>query len=275
MGICEFKPIKIDLKNPSYIYDKKCKQNDTLILNFTVLDDCIAADLTNYSCILNANKNGVGYEVRDTKITKTNNNIRIECETSTTQIAGTLALELLFIDTINHKQKTSFDIEIEIRKSVMADSNGNVPTIVMTQLEHLDESIAKVEGTILKAEQTNNTLNSTNDKGTNTNNALNTSINNANTAKTNCNAATGNLNNAVNAANGTINDLKQANTAYTQHINNADIHATKAEKDKWNAYEAKITELTTIIDDFIYSGAAVTDDDGANVTDDNNENVLM
>lgn len=267
MAICEFKPIKIDLKNPSYIYDRKCKQNDTLIFNFTVLDDNLPADLTGYSCIMNVNKNDTAYEIRDTDITPNGNNIKIKCPSSVSQIAGTLKLELKFIDTINKMQKSSFDIEIEVKKSVLADSNGNVPVSLITQLEHLDESIAKVEGTILKAEQTNNTLNSTNDKGTNTNNALNTSIDNANTAKLNCDTATGNLNNAVSEANETINELKQTNTAYTQHINNADIHVTKAEKDKWNAYEAKITELTNIIDNYLYLDAYVVNGSD-NVIDD-------
>lgn len=273
MAICELNAIKIDLKTESYISDRKCKQNDTLILNFTILDYSVAANLTGYKCVLKVNKADKGYEIRDTDITQTDNKVKIKCPSSVTQFAGDLNLEVCFIDTINNLQKTSFDICIEVRKSVLGNSDGTLPPVIFTQLQQLDEIIAKVESSISKAEQTNNTLNSTNDKATNTNTALNASINNANTAKSNCDTATGNLNNAVNAANGTINELKQANSQYTQHINNADIHVTKDEKINWNNNLQLVQDLMRIVNMFI-AGAYLVDENNNNIVDENGNFII-
>lgn len=54
-----------------------------------------------------------------------------------------------------------------------------------------------------------------------------------------------------------------------------DIHVTKELKDKWNAYETKITELINIIDNYVYADACVVDDDNNNVVNDDSNAVIV
>ena len=54
-----------------------------------------------------------------------------------------------------------------------------------------------------------------------------------------------------------------------------DIHVTKAQKDKWDAYEAKITELTNIIDNILFKDAFVVDDEGNFIVDDEGNSIIV
>jgi len=272
-GICELGLIKVNLKSKTYIPEKACKQNDTLILDFEMWDGSILADLTGWNCMIKANKNKKAWQVEDAIVSTSTSRVHIECKSTLTQLAGSLLLELFFSN--NGLQKTSFNIEIDVEQTVMGNTDGTVPECIITPLENLDKNLAQISNAISQANAVKTQVDASTSTANTANTALNSTINNANAAKASCDTATSNLNTAVNTANLTIDELKQSNTAYTQHINNADIHVTRPEKDKWNAYEARIIELTTIIDEFIYLDAAVTDDDGNNVTDDNNENVIM
>lgn len=108
----------------------------------------------------------------------------------------------------------------------------------------------------------------TNNTASNLNSALNASIGNANTSKSS-------LDNSIGNAEQTILDLQQTNSVYTEHVNNMDIHVTKELKDKWNAYETKITELINIIDNYVYADACVVDDDNNNIVDDDSNAVIV
>lgn len=275
MAIYEFEYIDIDLKNEDNILSGKCKQGDTLTFNFNVFDNGVNADLSNLSMLLKANKDNKGYEIRDTGITINGNIVKVKCPASITQYAGDLRLELCFMNTASGLQKSSFDILIKVKKSVIGNADGTVPVVIMTQLEQLNTNLAQIAGRVDEAKAINNTLTTTNNTANSTNSTLNATINSANTSITNVAGAKANLDSSIAIANDLKAELLNQNSSINQHINNFDIHVTKVEKDKWNAYETKVTELTNIIDNYIYLDAFVTDDNDNNVTDDNENTVII
>ena len=268
MAITVLQPIRIDVKQDTYIYPRAVKQNDTLTLNFSIWDDNVSADLSRFTCLLKANKSkGKGYEIRDATIS--GNNVSIKCPSSITQFAGELLLELCFIDSANKLQKSSFNIIIEVQPSVLATNDkGDLPQCIITVAENLDKNLADISETVQKAEIANRTLTTTVNNANSANSTLNTSISNANNIK-------GNLDSSIATGKQTIEDLKNVNGDYTKHINNMDIHVTKAQKDKWDAYEAKITELTNIIDNILFKDAFVVDDEGNFVVDDEGNSIIV
>lgn len=268
MAITVLKTIRIDVKQDTYIYPHKVKQNDTLTLNFSIWDDNVSADLSNYICLLKANKsNGKGYEIRDATIN--GNNVSIKCPSSITQFAGELLLELCFIDSTNSLQKSSFNIIIEVQPTVLAtNDSGDLPQCVITAAEQLDKDLRDIETTVQKAETSNRTLTNTVNNANTANLNLNSSISTGNTLKNN-------LDNSIATGKQTIEDLKKTNSEYTDHINNLDIHVTKEQKNKWDAYEAKITELTNIIDNILYKDAVVIDDEGNFIVDDEGNTIIV
>lgn len=266
MGMCNI-PAIVNIKEEFYLSPLKCKQNDTLIFDFQVFDGSILADVNGWSCMLKADKNnGMGYQVEEAKVTASNSNIHIECESTLTQFAGTLLLELFF--TKNGLQKTSFDIEIIVRKSVLGNSDGTVPECIITPLQKLDENLTKISESINNANAAKTALDNSINTANNINSTLGSTINTANTSKSN-------LDSSISSGKATIDELKKTNSAYTDHIKNLDIHVTKTQKDKWDSYETRLTELINIVDDYIYKDTIVTDDNNENVTDDDNENVIM
>ena len=268
MAITVLKPIRIDVKQDTYIYPYKVKQNDTLTLNFSVWDDNVSADLSRFTCLLKVNKSkGKGYEIRDATIS--GNNVSIKCPSSITQFAGELLLELCFIDSANSLQKSSFNIIIEVQPTVLATNDkGDLPECVITAAEQLDKDLRDIEATVQKAEIANRTLASTVNNANTANSTLNTSISNANTLKSN-------LDNSITTGKQTIEDLKKTNSEYTDHIKNMDIHVTKEQKDKWDAYEDKIRELTSIIDNLLYKDSIVIDDEGNFIVDDEGNTIIV
>ena len=165
-------------------------------------------------------------------------------------------------------QKTTFDIEIEVEKSVLGNPDGSVPECIITPLEDLNENLAKISESITNATVAKNSLDNSTNSAKSINSTLNTTINNTNNIKNK-------LDSSVEIANETIDELKKTNSEYTDHIKNLDVHVTKTQKDKWDSYETRLTELINIVDDYIYKDTIVTDDNNENVTDDDNENVIM
>lgn len=288
MGICNVE-FTTDLKNNSYTYiNNECKQGDTLILTGTILDDGVKADLTGFACRLNVNKaNGRGYEIRDATVTVATGTTFIKCPSSVTQFAGTLLLEVQFIDKTNKLQKTSFDIEIEVKHSVLADDVGNAPEVIITALESLTKQLNDITAKVQAAYNANTTLTSTVNTANSTNSALVSNTSKATSTNTTL------VNNTTEAKN-TIQALKDANGEYTQHIKNTDIHVTKTQqnnwdnhiinqdihvtldqKKKWDEYGAKIIELTSIIDDGFYKDAVVIDDENNTVVDDEGNTIIV
>lgn len=268
MSIFDSREIKIDLKEDRALINEECKQNDTLTFFFDVYDNYASANLDGLSCLLVANKGGKYYEIRDVDIIITGNKVKVKCPNSITQIAGILRLELWFLDNTNSLKKSSFDIKIKIKPSVLADSNGNVGETIVTPLQNLDSKLIELTGKIAEAKAANNTLTNTTGDAKNTNSAL--ISNTAKAESTNSTIVTN-----TTEAKTTIDELKKTNSAYTDHINNVDIHVTKTQKDKWDAYEAKIQELTTIIDDVLYKDAVVVDDEGNTIIDDEENTIIV
>lgn len=266
MGMCNLNT-KVNIKDEVYILPLKCKQCDTLIMDFQVWDGSLLADVNGWSCMLRANKNnGMGYQIEEAKVTAANSNIHIECKSTLTQFAGITLLELTF--NKGNLQKTSFDIEILVRKSVLGNSNGSVPECIITPLENLNENLAKISESINNANAAKTALDNSKTEAEKTNSKL------INTDATSKSTNTTLVTNTAEAKN-TIDELKRTNSAYTDHIKNLDIHVTKTQKDKWDSYETRLTELINIVDDYIYKDTIVTDDNNENVTDDDNENVIM
>lgn len=267
MAICELGLIKINIKDRIFIPPKACKQTDTLILDFQIWDGSVLADLEGWSCMLKANKDGgKAYEINDATIIIVDSRVHIQCKSTLTQLSGELLLELFF--TKNGMQKTTFDIEIEVEKSVLGNPDGSVPKCIITPLEDLNENLAKISESITNATAAKNALDNSTNAAKSINSTLNTTITNANNIKNK-------LDSSVETANETIDELKKTNSNYTSHINNSDIHVTKIEKDKWNAYEAKIIELTTVIDEFIFKDAIVIDDEGNIIVDDEGNIIIV
>lgn len=267
MAICELGLIKVNIKDRVFIPPKACKQADTLILDFQIWDGSVLADLTGWACMLKANKNnGKAYEVDDTIIIISDSRVHIQCKSTLTQLSGKLLLELFF--TKNGMQKTTFNIEIEVDKSVLGNSDGTVPECIITPLEKLDENLAKISESINNANAAKTALDSSTNTANSINSTLNSTINTANTSKSN-------LDLSVSEGKATIEDLKKTNSEYTQHIKNMDIHVTLEQKKKWDAYEAKITELTSIIDEFIFKDATVIDDEGNIIVDDEGNTIIV
>lgn len=267
MAICELGLIKINIKDRIFIPPKACKQTDTLILDFQIWDGSVLADLEGWSCMLKANKDGgKAYEINDATIIVVDSRVHIQCKSTLTQLSGKLLLELFF--TKNGMQKTTFDIEIEVEKSVLGNPDGSVPECIITPLEDLNENLAEISESITNATAAKNALDNSTNAAKSINSTLNTTITNANNIKNK-------LDSSVETANETIDELKKTNSNYTSHINNSDIHVTKIEKDKWNAYEAKIIELTTVIDEFIFKDAIVIDDEGNIIVDDEGNIIIV
>lgn len=258
MGICNVE-FTTDLKNNSYNYtNNECKQGDTLILTGSILDNGIKADLTGFACRLNVNKaNGKGYEIRDATVTVSNGTIFIKCPSSVTQFAGTSLLEVQFIDTTNNLQKTSFDIEIEVKHSVLADDVGNTPQVIITALEKLTKQLNDITAKVQEAYNANATLTGTVNTANSTNNTLVGNTSNANTANSTL------VINTTEAKN-TIQALKDANGEYTQHIKNKDIHVTLEDKVAWNLAIKNIEQLFKLL-----GGGYLKDENGGLYADEN------
>lgn len=202
MGICNI-PIKTDLKNKTYNTDKACKQGDTLVLDFNLFDNSMMADLTGFACDLRANKDdGKGYQIiNNVTVTVSTGKATIKCPSSLTQFAGPLKIELTFTDTINGLQKTTFDISIQVDKSVIANDDGSIPTVIVTALEQINESLAQITEKISEANGIKNTLAETISNANITNSTLNTTIGNAN-------AVISDLNNIIDDGNEVIAQLQ-------------------------------------------------------------------
>lgn len=246
MGICNVE-FTTDLKNNSYNYtNDECKQGDTLILTGIILDNGVMADLTGFACRLNVNKaNGRGYEIRDATITISNGTIFIKCPGSVTQFAGALLLEVQFIDPINNLQKTSFDIEIEVKHSVLADDVGNVPAVIITALESLTKQLNDITTKVQEAYNANTTLTGTIGNANNINDTLTSNTSKAQTTNSSLVANT-------TEAKNTIQDLKDINGEYTQHIKNKDIHVTLEDKTAWNLALENIAQIFRMLNIFGY-----------------------
>lgn len=269
MGICNI-PIKTDLKSKTYNTSTPCKQCDTLILEFDIFDNSMMADLTGFVCDLRANKgDGKGYQIiSGVTVTTSTGRATIKCPTSLTQFAGKLLIELTFTNAMEGLQKTTFDIIVNVDKSTITNDDGSAPVVIITALEQLNANLAQISGKVAEAQAINNTLTNTNSTANNSNNNLNNTINSANTSITNVAAAKSNLDSSINVANVLKAELLNENSAINQHINNADIHVTKEQKDTWNLAVSNVAQIISILDRL--ATGTLDDENGDPWVDENN-----
>lgn len=258
MGICNVN-FTTDVKNNNYVYVDECNQGDTLIIDVSVLDNSVMADLTGYKCVMNTNKaDGKGYDIaRQCNITTSTGNIHVECPSSLTQFAGNLSLQFVLNNTASNLQKSTFEINMTVNKSNIADTGGNVPAVIITQLEDLTNKLNQIAQAIQNADSANTTLTNTTGIANSINSTLVDNTSKADTTNSNL------LTNTAEAKT-TIQALKDTNGEYTQHINNADIHVTLNDKTAWNLAIKNIEQLFKLL-----GGGYLKDENGGLYTDEN------
>ena len=230
----------IDLKRKT-ISKEYCKQNDTLNLIFNIYDNGEAVDLTGFTAILNCNINNTnqvlikndGINIDYNKITIFDKDKYITClgENATLEI-------VLSKDDI---QKTSFNISLEVDKSIM-NTTGHLEEVVITALANLQEDLNKASATVQKLEEENtkannntNSLSTENTRSeTNYNNLKNINNNLSDLLEANSTAET-NINNLI-----TENNKATANIEAMQKLGDVTNLAQQVETNKEN-----ITEITT------------------------------
>lgn len=259
MDINALKPYRIDLNNNNYIPIQSCKQNDTLSMSFEMWNNGTLADISGWSCIINASKgNNKTWQIKNAVVTSDNSTVTISFNSTLTQLAGTLLLELLFYK--GNLQKTSFDIEIEVKKSIISDANGNVPEPIITQLEDLKDNVIKANDANVRLENTISTGNMLNSN-------LNNNITTGTTLKTG-------LDTSITEGKEVIEDLKKTNSQYTEHINNWNIHLTEDEKKKVLTVINNWDAILEILDKL--SGTSyLIDENGDYFVDENGDKMLI
>lgn len=258
MGICNIN-FTTDVKNNNYVYTDECNQGDTLIIDVSVLDNSVMADLTGYTCVMNTNKaDGKGYDIaRECQITVSTGNIHVDCPSSLTQFASNLSIQFRLNNPTTGLQKSTFEINMKVNKSNIADINGNVPAVIFTQLEDLTNKLNQISQAIQNANSANTTLTNTTGIANNTNNTLVSNTSKAESTNTN-------LTNNTTEAKNTIQALKDTNGEYTQHIKNKDIHVTLDDKNAWNLAIKNIEQLFKLL-----GGGYLKDENGGRYIDEN------
>lgn len=268
MGICNVN-FTTDIKNNNYVYVDECNQGDTLIIDVPVLDNSVMADLTGYTCVMNTNKaDGKGYDIaRQCTVTVSTGNIHVECPSSLTQFAGNLSIQFRLNNPATGLQKSTFEINMKVNKSNIADTNGNVPAVIITQLEDLTNKLNQIAQAIQNANSANTTLTNTTGIANSTNSTL---VNNTSKADTTNSSLISN----TTEAKSTIDELKKTNSAYTDHINNTLIHLTEDEKEKVltviNNWDTILKAIDTL------SGTSyLVDENGDYLVDENGDKMLI
>ncbi len=199
MNIHELPTLKIDLKD-NYVVEAVCKQLDDLILSFEIYNSYIPIDLSSFDIELRALKSDKVPVIQDTDIVITNNKLKIKCNPQLTTSSGVVKAELECIDKITKEKKFSFDIEIEVKPSVL-EVNRSISTPTCTLMERLEKDLDKVrdlefnfneankinkelkDTTIPNANKINTTLEENTKKAITSNANLKDSTNTADTAK--------------------------------------------------------------------------------------------
>ena len=197
----------IDLKRKT-ISKEYCKQNDTLNLIFNVYDDGQAVDLTGFTAILNCRIGDKHQVIKNDDITITGNKIIIfDKDKYITTMGENATVEIVL--SKDNIQKTSFNISLEVDKSVL-NTTGHLEEVVITALANLQDDLNKASATVQKLEEENTKAN-----------------NNTNSLSTENTRAETNYNNLKNV-NDNLSDLVEANTTATTNINNLTTENNKA-----------------------------------------------
>jgi hypothetical protein len=251
MGIRDCPIKKLDLKKDKDIFIN-CKQLEDIILHFEIYDNGVAANLDSYLVSYRSGGN-INLVITSEGVNKNSNNITIECKREVTNIAGDIPFELIFEDG-NGKLVRSFDVILAIKPAVGGDSQSS--NIIITALSTLEKLLGQTTTLI---------SNLSNEISIGT--PLSTSLSNANTIAS---SSINTINAAITTAQILKNELLDENSAINKHINNADIHVTKPEKDSWTLAATNIAELIQIVQN-MQGLSSFTDETGNEFTDENNE----
>ncbi|NFO30427.1 hypothetical protein FDB41_06645, partial [Clostridium botulinum] len=180
MNIHELQTLKVDLKD-NYIVEAVCKQLDDIILNFEIYNNCVPMELNNFNVELRALKEDNIPLIQDTDITMSNNMIKIKCNPQLTTSSGIVKAELQFIDKTTKQKKSSFNIEIDVKSSIL-EVNRSISIPTFTAMERLEKDLDKVrdlefnfnEADKLNRELKNTTIPTGNTLKTNLDNSIST-----------------------------------------------------------------------------------------------------
>ncbi|NFL57813.1 hypothetical protein FDB60_01840 [Clostridium botulinum] len=225
MNIHELQTLKVDLKD-NYIVEAVCKQLDDIILNFEIYNNCVPMELNNFNVELRALKEDNIPLIQDTDITMSNNMIKIKCNPQLTTSSGIVKAELQFIDKITKQKKSSFNIEIDVKSSIL-EVNRSISIPTFTAMERLEKDLDKVrdlEFNFNEADKLNREL-------------KNTTIPTGNTLKTNLDnsISTGttlknDIDNRITTGNKLKTDLDNSSTVATSKKEILDTANVQAEK---------------------------------------------
>ncbi|NFG26000.1 hypothetical protein FC777_02445 [Clostridium botulinum] len=225
MNIHELQTLKVDLKD-NYIVEVVCKQLDDIILNFEIYNNCVPMELNNFNVELRALKHDNVPLIQDTNITMSNNMVKIKCNPQLTTSSDIVKAELQFIDKTTKQKKSSFNIEIDVKPSVL-EVNRSISIPTFTAMERLEKDLDKVrdlEFNFNEADKLNREL-------------KNTTIPTGNTLKTNLDnsISTGttlknDIDNRIVTGNKLKTDIDNSSTVATtkkEQLDTANVQATK------------------------------------------------
>jgi ATP-dependent Lon protease len=253
----------LDLKQNLNIY-ASCKQFDNLNLNLSIFDNSLQADLSGYTVKLRAMKADQVPLIQTANLNINNNVVNIVADSQLTTTSGDTLTELQFINNSTGEKKATFNLVLKVIPSTL-EVNGTISTATYTLLEELENKIDQCSDFFENI-----------DTAINLDNELKTNITNSETAKSNlenttevANESREELEGKTKIAQDTITDLIQTNEKYTEHINNADIHVTKVDKNKWDLTTLNLKQVINIIDKSIGNGTLL-DENGQPLTDEDN-----
>jgi len=158
---------------------------------------------------------------------------------------------------------------ININLQALEDNNAQAVINNKNLIKEISEAIenitiltdknAQAETDIKDLTDTINTADTTKDN-------LDNSISTGNTTKSN-------IDTAVEEGNTVIETIRNMDIAYTQHINNANIHVTKSQKDSWDLAALNVKEIINILDKTVGTGT-LEDENGEPWVDENNEQFI-
>lgn len=238
MSIRDLPVAALDINN-KYTVSLCCKQNDDIILNLSIFDKSVQADLSDYTVRLKAFKSDQIPLIQDSKIRVTNNNIRIECSNQLTTTPCIVKAELQFVEKDTLKKKTTFFIEIEVGASALG-GDGTVSTPTCTLLEEIDNKLDEIEniGQVLdEAKKVRDTLENDISTGNTTHTNIQQSITDANNKKIEVEIAISNANSKITEVDESITNADQSKAELDNSKELAD--QSKTELDSANTQAAE------------------------------------
>lgn len=135
-GIYHLEPEDIDLKENERVRIT-CKQLDDIVLHLNVYDYGKAVNLSGYTIQLRVKKPDDSVIIQSDNIAVENNHLVIKCKSGTTSVAGQVKGEIVLFNN-SLRQKSSFDIIFDVKESVIT-TGGQLPNVVITEIERLGE----------------------------------------------------------------------------------------------------------------------------------------